>query len=261
MDIEQKTAIVVPCYNEAQRLDTIQFIQFTHENKNISFIFVDDGSLDNTRSIIKNMKNRSGQILAVFLTKNYGKSEAVRQGFLKAQLLGFNYIGFWDADLSTPLSSIKNLYKVMVERNVSIVSGARVRLLGRDIQRKSMRHYLGRLFATLASLTLNLPIYDTQCGAKLFKNNEMLTKVISIPFSVGWIFDVEIFARYKIITESEGEIIDNLIIEYPLEKWTHQRGSKVKAADFAKAAVELFKIYIYLKIPHYRTRYSKSFNS
>lgn len=259
MDIMQKTAIVVPCYNEAKRLNTQQFIQYARENVNVSFIFVDDGSSDNTRTIIKNMQAKSEQILAIYLDKNSGKSEAVRQGLLKAQLLEFNYIGFWDADLATPLTSINDFYKIMVDRNVSIVSGARVRLLGRDIQRKGLRHYLGRLFATLTSLTLNLAIYDTQCGAKLYKNDELLTLAISLPFRVSWIFDVEILARYKIQMKTTNRVLENLIFEYPLEKWTHKSGSKVKATDFIKATLDLLKIYLYLNVPSFKTRYAKLF--
>ena len=87
MDIMQKTAIVVPCYNEDHRLDTQQFLEYTRENINVSFIFVDDGSSDNTHSIIQNLESKSRQIMTVFLDKNCGKGEAVRQGFLKAQKL------------------------------------------------------------------------------------------------------------------------------------------------------------------------------
>ena len=118
------------------------------------------------------------------------------------------------------------------------------RLLGYRIERKPLRHYLGRLFATCASCVLGLAIYDTQCGAKIFKNNSDLKKVFSTPFIVKWIFDVEILARFGVILQNKGiGSLENYALEYPLKEWTHIDGSKVKTLDFLLGAIELFKIY------------------
>src|SRR5439155_4840561 len=108
---------------------------------------------------------------------------------------GADYVGYWDADLATPLQAIPEFLEVFAERpGLELVCGARVRLLGRDIRRTRRRHYLGRAFATVASWLLQLSVYDTQCGAKLFRASPRITAVFNQPFHTRWLFDVEILA-------------------------------------------------------------------
>src|SRR5207248_10840878 len=106
-------------------------------------------------------------------------------------------IGFWDADLATPFSELPGFLAILESRAaIQIVIGARVRLLGRDISRRPSRHYVGRVGATLIASSLGLAVYDTQCGAKLFRVNDTMRKVFAAPFLSRWIFDVEIIARF-----------------------------------------------------------------
>ena len=131
---------------------------------------------------------------------------------------------------------------------VSFVVGARVQLMGRVIDRKATRHYLGRVFATAASQTLGLPIYDTQCGAKLLRVDAVTSRLFDAPFVSGWIFDVELLARF-LATQPDAA---RRIYELPLETWTDIAGSKVKAADFLRSATEL--AVLWRKYPRGRAR-------
>jgi hypothetical protein len=139
--------------------------------------------------------------------------------------------------------------------------GSRIRILGCDIKRKAVRHYLGRVFATFASLILDLYVYDTQCGAKIFRNNSELKTVFAHPFLVNWIFDVEILARFKVIRKlNNSNLLQNTTIEYPLDEWADIGGSKIKFVDFFKAIMELTKIYLVLNFPIIKRKYMKKFS-
>jgi glycosyltransferase involved in cell wall biosynthesis len=257
----QKTAIVVPCYNEFHRLKVNEFLSFTKKNRGVSFFFVNDGSTDDTDKLINHLSREAPeQIQCINLKKNCGKAQAVRLGFLKAIGMDFQNIGYWDADLSTPLDVINKFCELLNDDRTTIVMGARVRLLGHRINRRALRHYLGRVFATSASIVLGLHVYDTQCGAKIFKNTHFLKKVFSQPFTVKWIFDVEILARFKVIQKIEsGNLFKNSALEYPIKEWTHSSGSKVRIIDFFVAILDLLKIYIYLKISSKKSDYGDQF--
>ncbi|HEY6012138.1 MAG TPA: glycosyltransferase [Nitrospirota bacterium] len=254
----RKTAIIVPCYNEAQRLNMRAFIQAASEDRSLFFIFVNDGSTDRTLETIKRLHDAlPDQISYVDLQKNSGKAEAVRQGFLAAFSSDFANIGYWDADLATPLASIRTFRGLLDTSKTSLVIGSRVKLLGRRIERRPLRHYLGRLFATAASLILRLPVYDTQCGAKIFKNSGNLRKVFGNPFTVSWIFDVEILARFLIIErQTYGDGAGSDWVEYPLEQWRDITGSKLGWGSFLSSGIDLLKLAAFLYVPFFKGRYA-----
>ena len=238
--------IVIPCYNEAERLDVRSFQEFIQRDPSVRFLFVNDGSTDQTQPILRQLcQTKPGRFELYELKSNMGKAEAVRQGILNALASQPDFVGFWDADLATPLSIIPEFYQVLKNRpELQMVFGARVKLMGRTIERRTSRHYLGRVFATVASLMLGLSIYDTQCGAKLFRTSDTVRFLFDEPFQTNWIFDVELLARFLIsFPDDERNCAEQAIYEYPLMEWRDVAGSKVKPRHFAKAGVELWRIY------------------
>ena len=226
-----QVTVVIPCYNEAKRLDVAAFRDFSRA----SFLFVNDGSTDGTLELL-----RSANFDVLNLERNSGKAEAVRQGLMKAMETA-DIVGFWDADLATPLDEIGSFIDILAARPVTeMVLGARVRLLGRDIQRHASRHYFGRVGATLISQTLGLAVYDTQCGAKLFRVNDTMREIFAKPFLSRWIFDVEIIARFLEL-RGRAEVV-KAIYELPIKTWHDVAGSKVKGRDFIRALRDLRKI-------------------
>ena len=237
--------IVVPCFNEERRLKTDEFLAYAAAHDDVRLLFVDDGSTDGTRGVLEGMRQRSdGRVDVLVLEKNGGKAEAVRHGVLHAATGGPASFGFWDADLSTPLDEILPFVALLEERpELMVVMGSRVKLLGRDIERKTMRHYLGRIFATCASMVLGLPVYDTQCGAKLFRNTRGTRWAFRAPFLSRWLFDVELLARLGLLGKRRPAYdTHRCVYERPLTTWRDVAGSKIKLTDWLKAAGELARI-------------------
>jgi dolichyl-phosphate beta-glucosyltransferase len=232
--------LVVPCYNEAHRLRLDAFRDFRLEGATVDFCFVNDGSSDGTQSVLESL--RGDRFSVMQLDRNHGKAEAVRRGIAAALERKPDLVGFWDADLATPLSELPGFLTVFdSDPAIEMTLGARVRLLGRDISRRPWRHYVGRVGATLISSSLGLAVYDTQCGAKLFRANNAMREIFSRPFLSRWIFDVEIIARFVQIRGRDAAA--RAIYELPINTWHDVKGSKVKSHDFIRALRDLWKIH------------------
>ena len=237
----QSTILVVPCYNEADRLDMDAFRTFSDATSEIGFMFVDDGSRDRTWDALGGLEaERPTVFRRMRLERNSGKAEAVRLGMAACLDVAEGtprYVGFWDADLATPLAVAPDLASILDARpDTDAVFGSRVRLLGRNIERHLSRHITGRVFATFASLLLRLPVYDTQCGAKLFRAGEPLRDVLSDPFLTRWIFDVEMIARMQRTGRAR-------IYEFPLPEWRDEGGSKIRFRHYLQVPFDLLRIY------------------
>jgi glycosyltransferase involved in cell wall biosynthesis len=238
-------AIVIPCFNEAERLDQAAFERFAAEAPEVSLVFVDDGSADDTKPILEELASRlSGRASVVALEKNSGKAEAVRRGVNRALEQQPSYVGFWDADLATPLDVIQKFSDLLdTHPQLQMIMGARVQLLGRRIDRSPLRHYAGRVAATAISTVLGLRVYDTQCGAKLFRS-DAARELFTEPFRTRWIFDAEIIARLIARLGADADpAARDVIYEYPLHAWMDVRGSKIGPSDYLRAAADLHRIY------------------
>jgi glycosyltransferase involved in cell wall biosynthesis len=235
--------IVVPCYNEELRLPVDQFQRFLRESQ-VRFVFVDDGSRDKTLDRLESLREgREDRVFVLRLPANQGKAEAVRMGINFALDQDAEYAGYWDADLATPLEAIPQFMAVFAQRpDLDMVFGSRVKLLGRHVHRRTSRHYLGRVFATVVSVMLRLPVYDTQCGAKIFRVRPETGGLTAEPFRTRWVFDVEILARY-IRQQGSSAAAAQRIYEYPLDTWEDVGGSKVKPFDFFVALRDVIRIY------------------
>lgn len=242
----RSVAIVVPCYNEEQRLNPFAFRRFLADSPRCRLIFVNDGSRDGTLEVLHRLAEacEPGLIEVVDLPQNGGKAEAVRQGMLHAWHGGADLIGFWDADLATPLDAVDEFVRVFDRHEgIEIVVGSRLVLLGHAVERNAKRSLLGRCFAWAASLAIGIRLQDTQCGAKMFRRTPALPAILNRRFLSRWIFDVEILARWRQLQACGAADLHSCLYEKPLDVWTEIAGSRLKATDFLKAPLELWKIY------------------
>jgi len=235
--------LVVPCFNEERRLPVDELCNFQIDGLGLEILFVNDGSTDGTLRLLQSLCDEApGRFSVLNLERNSGKAEAVRRGIVEALDRRPDLVGFWDADLATPLTEISGFLDVFASRpEIEMVFAARVRLLGRSISRNPARHYFGRVGATLISSSLGLAVYDTQCGAKLFRAGDAMREIFAAPFLSRWIFDVEIIAR--LVRQRGREDAARAIYELPIMVWHDVKGSKVRSTDFFRALKDLGRIH------------------
>ena len=236
-----KTVIVIPCYNEEKRLPQAEFRAWFESHPEVQFLFANDGSRDHTLEMLQKLTEEWPQAHVYDGGVNQGKANITRAAFRYAlDNLEFDHIGFFDADLATPLEEISHFMEVVEEKKgLLMICGSRVQRLGSNIRRKPLRHYLGRTFATAVSRILCLPVYDTQCGAKILRR-DVAEQVTREPFLSRWFFDVEIFARI-ILAYGYGACMDKCF-EYPLDTWIEKGDTRLKTKDFLRTPLELLKL-------------------
>ena len=232
--------IIVPCYNEANRLPVSSFVSFLKREQEVSVLFVNDASTDNTSSVLNKLKDKlPNQIAILENPKNRGKAESIRNGVSDLlQNQKNEIVAYLDADLATSLEECYSYRKQLIDGK-EFVFASRILKIGSVVERKFSRFFFGRVIATIISNILGIKVYDTQCGCKVF--TKKIAKIIfDKPFISKWLFDVELFSRL-LKHFGEKEALD-LMNEIPVKRWVDVGESKVRMSYFFQLWIDLFKI-------------------
>ncbi|MEJ2483305.1 MAG: glycosyltransferase [Gemmatimonadota bacterium] len=224
MPLVPDLSVIVPCYNEGDRLaDTFDAIrdfasQTTKFEGGIEWIFVDDGSTDATFALIEEHAATNPTARGVRLPANAGKGAAVVAGDRVARA---PIRAFTDCDLATPLRSLEQLPRLFREFSADLVIGSRHTPWSRLIRpQPPLRRLAGRLFSFVMAHFHRSAFTDTQCGFKAW-NRDFSRSVVQRLGESGWSFDLEMIGR--------AESRRARILELPVA-WTDKEGSKVHAA-------------------------------
>lgn len=238
-----KTCIIVPAYNEEERLPLAEFEAWYPMHPDTHILFVNDGSTDGTLRMLETHVAKWPEHASFYdIPRNAGKAAAVRSGTLHIlEKGGFDFVGYLDADLATPLFEVDHLLGYYnAHPQLVMTFGSRFMRIGAKVKRSTVRHYFGRVFATAASVLLGIPVYDTQCGAKTFRA-ELAQQIFAAPFISSWLFDVELLAR--ILSSMGREQALEMLLEVPLHEWVDKKGSKIRLKHLMQVPFELFQIW------------------
>lgn len=185
---------VIPCYNEEERIektfDALKAFRAPRDLKVIEVIFVDDGSTDDTFRKINDfgVKNKELNIKVVSYKPNKGKGNAVKVGLLEAKS---DYVLFFDADISTPLSEIDKFISFM-KNGEDVVIGTRKNGKSTVLKHQpKLREFMGRVFTKITQISLGVPTTDFTCGFKLF-SKKAIKSIFTKAQIDGWGYDAEI---------------------------------------------------------------------
>jgi dolichyl-phosphate beta-glucosyltransferase len=228
-----KLSIVVPAYNEAQRiLPSLEHAFAYLEARALSceVLIVDDGSTDDTAALVRQRFGDRPQLRLLSYGGNRGKGYAVRFG--GAQACG-DIVLFSDADFSTPIEEFDKMLPLL-EQGYDMVIGSRA-LKGAEIRERQpfYREGAGKLFNLLVRLLVAPEFHDTQCGFKCYRREPMLP-VLERQRIDGFAFDVEMIA----LARAAGL----RIAEVPVV-WVNSPTSKVGLAGGLAAFLDLFGIW------------------
>lgn len=161
-------SIVVPCYNEQEVLSLLyqEIVQVCNMMSEIEVecIFIDDGSTDDTISILRVLAVKNRRVRFVSFSRNFGKEAAILAGLEAAES---DYIVLMDADLQHPPSMIPEMYRVITEEGYDCVAAQRVSRKGEP----PVRSFFTHLFYKLINLISDTEIKDGVGDFRMMRRN------------------------------------------------------------------------------------------
>ena len=189
-------SVVVPCYNEEQRLPrTIELVERYLDGKNTPYelILVDDGSVDGTRQVMDAAVRQHTGVRIEALPHNRGKGRALAVGVEAAK---GEEVLVTDADLSTPIEELDKL-RAELGKGAGVAIGSRALLGSRvEVSQPIYRVLMGKAFNLLVQAVLLPGIWDTQCGFKLFRA-DVAHDAFAALTTDGFGYDPEVLYRAK----------------------------------------------------------------
>lgn len=189
-------SVVVPCYNEENRLPrTIERIEEYLDGKKAQYelVLVDDGSADGTRAVMDLAAKRNSAVRVEALPHNRGKGRALAVGVAAAS---GDPILVTDADLSTPIEEVEKLQAALAA-GAGVAIGSRALRDSRvEVSQPLYRVLMGKGFNLIVQVVLLPGIWDTQCGFKLFRA-DVAHRVFSGLVTDGFGYDPEVLYRAR----------------------------------------------------------------
>jgi len=225
---EPELSVVIPAFNEAQRLPaTLARIREYLAGASYEIVVADDGSSDGTA---ERARAAGDQALRVVRSEhNRGKGHAVRQGMLAAR--GIQRL-MTDADLSTPIEELARL-RALAGEGFEVVIASRALAGARiEVRQPRYRESVGRAFNVLVRALLLPGLHDTQCGFKLF-SARAAQEIFTATRLDGFGFDVEAL----VIARQRGYRIAELPVT-----WRNDAATRVSTTRGLLAFLDLARI-------------------
>ena len=202
-----KVALIVPCYNEQEALpifyeEVMKVV--TTMNCQYELIFVNDGSKDNTLSILKNFAAKDENVTYISFSRNFGKEAAMYAGFSNADA---DYVAVMDADMQDPPTLLPQMVKILETEDYDSVATRRVSRDGEP----PIRSWFARKFYQLINKISDADIVDGARDFRLMKR-EMVDAIVAMGeynrFSkgiFGWIGFKTYWLPFKNVERVAGE--------------------------------------------------------
>lgn len=215
--LHPRLSIVIPAYNEEHRIEsTLQRVLTCIEERawDAEVLIVDDGSTDNTASIVEAWMEDHPRLHLIRNAANRGKGHSIRNGVLQS---AGDIVLFTDADLSAPMEEAERLIAAL-DGGADVAIGSRwLERARQTVHQPLYRQFFGRCFNLVTRTIMGLPFKDTQCGFKAFKRDagQVIFRLQTIE---RWGFDPELLFIARKLGYS--------IVEVPVT-WGHDDRSRI----------------------------------